>query len=197
MATLTRGALEPTGLSKKDAERVEEHVRARPAVAGCTTGRTEGTERFLREKFARRPDLAEANILAFKAGLELRRDHRGVRGHLRGGAGQARRPAPTGRSPATPRWPTGSSPPGSGPGCRCSWARYPITPASDILHELSKHKTFGVTTFQAEDEIAGIGAALGRVVRWRARGDHHVRARASALKSETDRASRCAWSCRC
>ena len=38
---------------------------------------------------------------------------------------------------------------------------YPITPASDILHELSKHKNFGVRTFQAEDEIAGIGAALG------------------------------------
>src|SRR3712207_7349873 len=38
---------------------------------------------------------------------------------------------------------------------------YPITPASDILHELSKHKAFGVRTFQAEDEIAGIGAALG------------------------------------
>ena len=38
---------------------------------------------------------------------------------------------------------------------------YPITPASDILHELSKHKAFGVTTFQAEDEIAGIGAAIG------------------------------------
>ncbi|HEX4190784.1 MAG TPA: 2-oxoacid:acceptor oxidoreductase subunit alpha, partial [Marmoricola sp.] len=38
---------------------------------------------------------------------------------------------------------------------------YPITPASDVLHELSKHKRFGITTFQAEDEIAGIGAALG------------------------------------
>src|SRR5207302_166616 len=38
---------------------------------------------------------------------------------------------------------------------------YPITPASDILHELSKHKNFGVKTLQAEDEIAGVGAALG------------------------------------
>src|SRR5439155_4274550 len=38
---------------------------------------------------------------------------------------------------------------------------YPITPASDVLHELAKHKAFGVQTFQAEDEIAGIGAALG------------------------------------
>ena len=52
---------------------------------------------------------------------------------------------------------------------------YPITPASDILHELSKHKSFGVTTFQAEDEIAGIGAALGAVVRRRARRHHHLR----------------------
>src|SRR5207247_1273133 len=38
---------------------------------------------------------------------------------------------------------------------------YPITPASDILHELSKHKNFGVRTMQAEDEIAGVGAAIG------------------------------------
>jgi 2-oxoglutarate ferredoxin oxidoreductase subunit alpha len=38
---------------------------------------------------------------------------------------------------------------------------YPITPASDILHELSKHKNFGVRTFQAEDEIAAVGSALG------------------------------------
>ncbi len=56
---------------------------------------------------------------------------------------------------------------------------YPITPASDILHELSKHKRFGVMTFQAEDEIAGIGAALGRVVRRHARRHHDVRARVS------------------
>ena len=39
---------------------------------------------------------------------------------------------------------------------------YPITPASDILHELSKHKNFGVRTFQAEDEIAAVGSALAR-----------------------------------
>src|SRR5205823_7661469 len=38
---------------------------------------------------------------------------------------------------------------------------YPITPASDILHELARHKRFGVRTFQAEDEIAAVGAALG------------------------------------
>ena len=92
----------------------------------------------------------------------LRRDRRAVRAPLRGAAGAARRPAPTPTSPATRRWPGAWS-------RRASWpklpavprARYPITPASDILHELSKHKNFGVRTLQAEDEIAGIGAALG------------------------------------
>ena len=41
------------------------------------------------------------------------------------------------------------------------YGSYPITPASDILHELSKHKNFGVRTFQAEDEIAAVGSAIG------------------------------------
>ncbi len=54
---------------------------------------------------------------------------------------------------------------------------YPITPASDILHELSKHKNFNVLTFQAEDEIAGIGAAHRRLLRRRARRDQHLGSR--------------------
>ena len=52
---------------------------------------------------------------------------------------------------------------------------YPITPASDILHELSKHKAFGVRTLQAEDEIAGIGAAIGAAYGGPPRGHHHQR----------------------
>jgi 2-oxoglutarate/2-oxoacid ferredoxin oxidoreductase subunit alpha len=48
-----------------------------------------------------------------------------------------------------------------GPKLPLFYGTYPITPASDILHELSRHKNFGVRTFQAEDEIAGIGAAIG------------------------------------
>ena len=80
-------------------------------------------------------------------------------------------------SPATPRWRTGSSPPASWRSCRCSSASYPITPASDILHELSKHKNFGVRTLQAEDEIAGIGAALGAAFARPPRRHHHERSR--------------------
>ena len=56
---------------------------------------------------------------------------------------------------------------------------YPITPASDILHELSKHKHFGVRTVQAEDEIAAVGMALGCSVRRPPRRHHHQRSRAS------------------
>ena len=59
------------------------------------------------------------------------------------------------------RRPGASSPPPSCSGLPLFLGTYPITPASDILHELSKHKQFGVRTFQAEDEISGIGAALG------------------------------------
>ena len=61
---------------------------------------------------------------------------------------------------------------------------YPITPASDILHELAKHKNFGITTFQAEDEIAGIGAALGAAFGG-ALGITSTSGPGIALKSET------------
>ena len=121
MATLTRGALAQTGLSKKDAER-SKNMFALGLLSWMYHRPTEGTERFLREKFAKRPDLAEANVLAFRAG------------HAYGETTESFAvtydvaPAPlpratTARSPATPRLPTGSWPRGRSPGCRCSSAR--------------------------------------------------------------------------
>ena len=71
------------------------------------------------------------------------------------------RRAPTPTSPATPPWRGASIAAGQLAKLPLFLGSYPITPASDILHELSKHKNFGVRTLQAEDEIAGIGAALG------------------------------------
>ncbi|MBW0089848.1 2-oxoacid:acceptor oxidoreductase subunit alpha [Pseudonocardia sp. KRD-184] len=159
MATLTMGALAETGLSKKDAERAK-NMFALGLLSWMYHRPHEGTERFLREKFARRPDLAEANILAFKAG------------HAYGETTEAfavtyqvkPAPLPTG----TYRQITGNTAlsyglvaAGRTTGLPVFLGSYPITPASDILHELSKHKSFNVTTFQAEDEISGVGAALG------------------------------------
>ncbi len=159
MATLTMGALADTGLSKKDAERAK-NMFALGLLSWMYHRPSEGTERFLREKFARRPDLAEANILAYKAG------------HAYGETTEAfavtyevkPAPLPTG----TYRQITGNTALSYGiiaagqlSGLPVFLGSYPITPASDILHELSKHKSFNVTTFQAEDEISGVGAALG------------------------------------
>ena len=73
----------------------------------------------------------------------------------------ARRRVATATSPATSRWRTGSIAAAQQAKLPILYASYPITPASDILHELSKHKNFGVRTLQAEDEIAAVGVAIG------------------------------------
>jgi 2-oxoglutarate ferredoxin oxidoreductase subunit alpha len=159
MATLTRGALEQTGLSKKDAERAK-NMFALGLLSWMYHRPTEGTERFLREKFAKRPDLAEANVLAFRAGHAY--------GETTESFAVTYEVAPAPLPPGTYRQVTGNTAlaygivaAGQVTGLPVFLGSYPITPASDILHELSKHKAFGVTTFQAEDEIAGVGAALG------------------------------------
>src|SRR5687767_294264 len=138
MATLTRAALEKTGLSKKDAERAK-NMFALGLLSWLYHRPSESTERFLREKFARRPELAEANILAFRAG------------HAYGETTEsftvtyevAPAPLPVG----TYRQITGNTAlaygivaAGQTTGLPVFLGSYPITPASDILHELSKHK---------------------------------------------------------
>jgi 2-oxoglutarate ferredoxin oxidoreductase subunit alpha len=122
---------------------------------------TEGTIKFLEQKFAKRPEIAAANIAAFRAGhaygettesfavqyeVAPQRDvppgtYRNISGNLALSYGLVA----AGQLSELPIF----------------LGTYPITPASDILHELSKHKRFGIRTFQAEDEIAGVGAALG------------------------------------
>jgi 2-oxoglutarate ferredoxin oxidoreductase subunit alpha len=159
MATLTRGALEETGLSKKDAERAK-NMFALGLLSWMYHRPTEGTERFLREKFAHKPDIAEANVLAFRAGWNY--------GETTESFAVTYQVAPAKLAPGTYRQITGNTALAYGLVAAGQLAKmkivlgtYPITPASDILHELSKHKNFGITTLQAEDEIAGIGAALG------------------------------------
>lgn len=160
MATLTRGALADTGLSKKDAERAK-NMFALGLLSWMYHRPTNGTERFLRQKFARRPEIAEANILAFRAGWNY--------GETTESFAVTFEVAPATALPAGEyRQITGNTAlaygivaAGARSGLPVFLGSYPITPASDILHELSRHKDFGVITVQAEDEIAAIGAALG------------------------------------
>ncbi|MEU0895201.1 2-oxoacid:acceptor oxidoreductase subunit alpha [Streptomyces massasporeus] len=160
MATLTRGALADTGLSKKDAERAK-NMFALGLLSWMYHRPTSGTERFLRQKFGRRPDIAEANILAFRAGWNY--------GETTESFAVTYEVAPaTTLPPGEYRQITGNTAlayglvaAGARSGLPVFLGSYPITPASDILHELSRHKNFGVTTVQAEDEIAAVGTALG------------------------------------
>jgi 2-oxoglutarate ferredoxin oxidoreductase subunit alpha len=159
MATLARGALAGTGLSKKDAERCK-NMFALGLLCWMYHRPTEGTEAFLREKFARRAELVQANIAAFRAGWNY--------GETTEAFAVTYQVAPAKLDTGTYRQITGNTAlaygiiaAGQRAGLAVFLGSYPITPASDILHELSRHKAFGVTTFQAEDEISGIGSAIG------------------------------------
>ena len=116
---------------------------------------------WIKKRFANRPEVLEANIAAFRAGLQLRRDRRAVRPPVRGQARAAARRATYRKSPATSRSSYGLVAAAQQAKLPLFYASYPITPASDILHELSKLKNFGVKTLQAEDEIAAAGIAIG------------------------------------
>ncbi|MYR55559.1 2-oxoacid:acceptor oxidoreductase subunit alpha [Streptomyces sp. SID625] len=161
LTSLTVQALADFGLSRKEAER-SKNMFALGLLSWMYHRPTEGTERFLAAKFARRPQIAAANVAAFRAGWNF--------GETTEDFAVSYEVAPAARAfrPGVYRNISGNLALAYGlvaasrrAGLPLFLGSYPITPASDILHELSRHKAFGVRTFQAEDEIAGIGAALG------------------------------------
>jgi 2-oxoglutarate ferredoxin oxidoreductase subunit alpha len=152
-------AVREFGLSRKDAGRAK-NMFALGLVSWMYGRPTEPTTAFLERRFAKVPSIRDANITAFKAGWNFGETTEAFV------ASYEIKPAPM--QPGTYRNITGNLALAYGlvaagvrSGLPVFLGSYPITPASDILHELSKHKAFGVTTFQAEDEIAGIGAAIG------------------------------------
>jgi 2-oxoglutarate ferredoxin oxidoreductase subunit alpha len=152
-------ALKEFGLTRKQASR-SKNMLALGLLSWMYGRPLDGTIKFLQTKFARNGTIRDANITALRAGWnygETTEDfavryqikpapmpagiYRNITGNLALAYGLI---AASKRS-----------------GLPLFLGSYPITPASDVLHELAKHKRFGVRTFQAEDEIAGIGAALG------------------------------------
>ena len=120
----------------------------------------DATVRWIEDKFGKRPVIAEANKRALKAGYAFGETTEIFHTHYR--------VAPAKLAPGTYRNITGNEATALGLLAASKLAKrplfygsYPITPASDILHQLSGYKSFGVKTFQAEDEIAAIGAAIG------------------------------------
>ena len=156
---MTVEAVKEFGLSRKDAARAK-NMFALGLVSWMYGRPVETTVEFLSRRFAKVPDIRDANITAFKSGWNF--------GETTEAFAVSYEIKPATMPAGTYRNITGNLALSYGlvaggvqSGLSVFLGSYPITPASDILHELSKHKSFGVTTFQAEDEIAGIGAALG------------------------------------
>ncbi|MGH3323601.1 MAG: 2-oxoacid:acceptor oxidoreductase subunit alpha [Streptomyces sp.] len=161
LTSLTVEALKDFDVGRKDAGR-SKNMFALGLLSWMYHRPTEQTEHFLRTKFAKKPEVAEANIAAYRAGWNFGETTEDF------AVSYEVAPATTAFPPGTYRNISGNLALSYGLVAAAQQAElplflgsYPITPASDVLHELSKHKNFGVRTFQAEDEIAGIGAALG------------------------------------
>jgi 2-oxoglutarate ferredoxin oxidoreductase subunit alpha len=156
---LTRNALSGSGLGTKETDR-SKNMFVLGFICWMYNRSLDHTIEFLNEQFKKRPELIDANVKVLRAGYhygdttetpmtryEVKPAHlpSGTYRSITGNQGTA-----LGLIAASQK-----------SGLNLFVGTYPITPASDILHELSKHKNFGVRTFQAEDEIAGITSAIG------------------------------------
>ncbi len=159
ITNLTTKAVEETGLSHKEGMRAK-NMFALGLVHWIYDRPLEKTIELIENKFAKKPQVAQANRLALQAGYNYAETNEILPVQTR----VAKAVLPKGKY----RMITGNEATAMGfiaasklSGLQLFYGSYPITPASDILHYLSRHKGFGVKTFQAEDEIAAIGSAIG------------------------------------
>ena len=159
MTRLTRDAVEGLGLTVREADRCKNFF-ALGLIYWLYERDATPTENWVKAKFASKPEIQEANLRALRAGYNFGFSTESFTVHYHVEPAQL----PPGRY----RKLTGNEATALGlvtaaklAGQRLFYAGYPITPASDILHELAAYKNFGVRTFQAEDEIASMCAAVG------------------------------------
>ncbi len=159
MTSITQAAGKEAGVKPRDAER-SKNFFALGLVSWLYTRPTDATLEWIHAKFGGKPQVEDANTRAFRAGYDF-----GETAELFDARYEVR---PSTFEPGDYVNVSGNTALSWGLIAAASISKlpmflgsYPITPASDILHELSKRKEFGIRTFQAEDEIAGIGSALG------------------------------------
>jgi 2-oxoglutarate ferredoxin oxidoreductase subunit alpha len=159
MTSITVRATEGAGISKKESERAK-NMFALGLVSWMFGRPTETTLQWLERKFGSKQEIYDANVAAFKAGYNF--------GETTELFAHSYTIAAAPAEPGTYRNIAGSTALSWGlvaasqrSGLQLFYASYPITPASELLHELSRHKNFGVITLQAEDEIAAANVALG------------------------------------
>jgi 2-oxoglutarate ferredoxin oxidoreductase subunit alpha len=160
LTAMTVGALKDIeGVTAREAERAK-NMFALGLMSWLFGRPTESTTTYIEKKFAKRPEIAAANLKAFNTGYAFGETSEAFAVQYEVKAAKL--------PPGTYRQITGNTALSWGllaasklSGLDLFLGAYPITPASSILEELAKHKAFGVRTFQAEDEIAAVGAALG------------------------------------
>ena len=159
MTRLTRDAVDGLGLSVREADRCKNFFGL-GLIYWLYERDATPTEEWIKAKFAKKPEIQEANLRALRAGYNFGFSTESFTVHYH--------VEPAKLPPGKYRKLTGNEATAMGmitaaklAGRGLFSAGYPITPASDILHELSAHKHFGVNTFQAEDEIAAMSAAVG------------------------------------
>ena len=159
LTSMTVEALKGIDITPREAER-SKNMFALGLMSWLYHRPTEGTIAFIETKFANRPAIAAANLAAFKAGYAF--------GETSESFAVSYEVKPAKLAPGLYRQITGNTALAYGliaasvkSGLPLFLGAYPITPASSILEELAGHKRFGVRTFQAEDEIAAVGAAVG------------------------------------
>jgi 2-oxoglutarate/2-oxoacid ferredoxin oxidoreductase subunit alpha len=159
MDDLTKEAVKDTGVSGRSVLR-SKNFFALGLLAWLFHRPTQPTIDWAQKKFARTPEVAAANVAAFQAGYTF--------GEATEAAKITFEIKPAALRPGTYTNVNGNTALAWGliaasklSGLPLFYGTYPITPASDILHELARHKNFDVRTFQAEDEIAGVGSAIG------------------------------------
>jgi 2-oxoglutarate ferredoxin oxidoreductase subunit alpha len=159
LTSMTLEALKEIDVTKREAERAK-NMFALGLMSWLFHRPTEGTLAFLEKKFAKAPNIRDANVKAFQAGYAF--------GETTETFAVSYEVKPATLAPGTYRNITGNQALAYGlvaasklSGLPLFLGAYPITPASAILEELARHKNFGIRTFQAEDEIAAVGAAVG------------------------------------
>ena len=159
MTSITVRATEDLGIGKKEAERAK-NMFALGLLSWMYGRPVETTIDWLERKFGGKQEIFDANVAAFKAGYNF--------GETTELFAQSYSVKAAPAEPGTYRNITGATALAWGliaaadrSGLPLFYASYPITPASELLHELSRHKNFGVITLQAEDEIAAANVALG------------------------------------
>jgi 2-oxoglutarate ferredoxin oxidoreductase subunit alpha len=159
VSSMTKEALSDTGLSYKEVDRCK-NMFVLGLLYWMYNRPMKPTINFLHDKFGKKPEIAEANVKVLKTGYHF--------GETAGVFTSRYTVKEADLNPGTYRNITGNESTVLGLVAAAKksqlplfFGSYPITPASDVLHGLSKYKNFGVTTFQAEDEIAAVSSAIG------------------------------------